>query len=94
MVSQLVCKLETGRTHQIRVHMASLGLPLLADALYGGKVVAPATRQMLHARELQFDDPVSGKLVQFSSPIASDMQAVMDAIDWDPVPTRPELPRL
>ncbi|WP_189609308.1 RluA family pseudouridine synthase [Pigmentiphaga litoralis] len=94
VVSQLVCKLETGRTHQIRVHMASLGLPLLADALYGGKVVVPAARQMLHARELQFDDPVSGKLVQFSSPIASDMQAVMDAIDWDPVPMRPELPRL
>lgn len=90
-VSEVVCKLETGRTHQIRVHMASLGLPLLADALYGGRVVAPATRQMLHARELRFDDPVSGEQVVCTSEIAADMRAAMDAIDW--LPPAPHAPR-
>lgn len=87
-VSELVCKLETGRTHQIRVHMASLGMPLLADVLYGGRAVAPATRQMLHARELRFDDPASGEPVVFTAPLPADMQATIDAVDWTAAPTQ------
>ncbi len=82
-VAEVACKLETGRTHQIRVHLASLGHPLLADTVYGGKLLEPASRQMLHARRLQFDDPASGEAVFFRAEVPPDMQAVMDAIEWE-----------
>lgn len=82
-VTEVECRLETGRTHQIRVHLASLGHPLLADTLYGGKAVEPAARQMLHAARLQFDDPVSGGSKVFRSPLPPDMQAVVQAIAWE-----------
>jgi 23S rRNA pseudouridine1911/1915/1917 synthase len=81
-VSQVACRLETGRTHQIRVHLASLGHPLLADTIYGGKSAPPATRQMLHARRLRFDDPATGQPVTFSAEPAADMQEVIDAVTW------------
>ncbi|GAA4337865.1 RluA family pseudouridine synthase [Pigmentiphaga soli] len=81
-VTEIHCRLETGRTHQIRVHLASIGHPLLADTLYGGKLVAPAARQMLHARRLRFDDPATGEPVVFTAEPPADMQAVIDAIDW------------
>ncbi len=76
------CVLETGRTHQIRVHMASIGHALVADTLYGGKCLAGATRQLLHARALRFDDFSSGERVSFESPLASDFQHVLDTIAW------------
>ncbi len=82
-VTQVVCRLETGRTHQIRVHMASLGHTLLADTIYGAKPIAPAARQMLHARALRFDDPAGGGEVSFEAPLPEDMLAVLEAIDWD-----------
>lgn len=66
--AEVVCRLETGRTHQIRVHLASLGHPLLADTIYGGKNIAGAQRQMLHARALHFDDPGGRGEVQFAAP--------------------------
>lgn len=66
--TEVVCRLETGRTHQIRVHLASLGHPLLADTIYGGKNIAGAQRQMLHARALHFDDPGGRGEVQFAAP--------------------------
>ncbi|OZI42269.1 RNA pseudouridine synthase [Bordetella genomosp. 5] len=82
-VTEIVCRLETGRTHQIRVHIASLGHPLLADATYGGKPLAGAQRQMLHARALHFDDPGGGGEVSFQAPVPADMSAVQETITWN-----------
>ncbi|WP_251863823.1 RluA family pseudouridine synthase [Achromobacter sp. Marseille-Q4962] len=82
-VSEVVCRLETGRTHQIRVHLASLGHPLLADALYGGKNAAGALRQMLHARALHFDDPAGRGAVSFHADPPPDMLQVQEAIEWN-----------
>ena len=82
-VCEVVCRLETGRTHQIRVHMASLGHPLLADVLYGGKTVAGAGRQMLHARALHFEDPGGRGEVRFSAAVPADMAQVQENIVWN-----------
>jgi 23S rRNA pseudouridine1911/1915/1917 synthase len=82
-VTEVACRLETGRTHQIRVHLASLGHALLADTLYGGKLVEPARRQMLHATRLQFDDPANGEAVVFHADPPDDMRAVIDAVIWE-----------
>jgi 23S rRNA pseudouridine1911/1915/1917 synthase len=81
-ISQVTCRLETGRTHQIRAHLASLGHPLLGDTLYGGRVIDGATRQMLHAHQLQFEDPVRGGSVEFTAPPAADMLKVIEQISW------------
>ncbi|MFK8793699.1 RluA family pseudouridine synthase [Planococcus plakortidis] len=70
--SHVRLKLNTGRTHQIRVHMAHLGHPLLGDDLYGGRRELIA-RQALHCTELQLDHPVSGKRLAFTSVLAGDM---------------------
>lgn len=53
----------TGRTHQLRVHMAAIGHPILGDALYGGEIGNTATRLLLHARELSFPHPLSKQLL-------------------------------
>ncbi|HEY9281076.1 MAG TPA: RluA family pseudouridine synthase [Eoetvoesiella sp.] len=82
LVTEVICRLETGRTHQIRVHMMSLRHPLVADVLYGGKPVAGAMRQLLHARALSFDDFSSGERVSFEAPLADDFTAVLDTIAW------------
>jgi len=71
------CKLHTGRTHQIRVHMAALGHPLVSDAVYGGEPAAGMTRQALHARRLGFEHPVSGEALTFISPVPADLEAAM-----------------
>ena len=81
-ISQVTCRLETGRTHQIRVHLASLGHPLLGDTLYGGRLIEGAVRQMLHAQHLRFEDPASGGEVEFQAPPAPDMAGVMGHIAW------------
>ena len=81
-VSQVLCRLETGRTHQIRVHLVSLGHPLLGDTLYGGRELGSAKRQMLHAWRLSFEDPVSGETVTIESEPPKDMLAVMQEIAW------------
>jgi 23S rRNA pseudouridine1911/1915/1917 synthase len=67
------CTLQTGRTHQIRVHMASLGHPLVADAVYGGAPAAGLQRQGLHAFRLAFVHPVTGQALEFQAPLPSDM---------------------
>jgi 23S rRNA pseudouridine1911/1915/1917 synthase len=69
------CTLETGRTHQIRVHMASIGHPLVGDALYGGQPTAQLQRQALHAFRLAFEHPVTGSPLAFCSELPADMQA-------------------
>ena len=65
--------LQTGRTHQIRVHMASIGHPLVADALYGGAPAAGMQRQALHAFRLAFPHPASGEALEFLAPVPADM---------------------
>jgi 23S rRNA pseudouridine1911/1915/1917 synthase len=66
------CTLHTGRTHQIRVHMASIGHPLVADATYGGRPLAGMRRQALHAYHLGFDHPVDARAMAFHAPIPND----------------------
>lgn len=82
-VTEVICRLETGRTHQIRVHMAALKHPLLADELYGGKVSNGVTRQMLHARALSFDDPGSNRRVSFQADPPSDFLAALKGVAWE-----------
>ena len=94
--SLLQCQLETGRTHQIRVHLAHIGHPLVGDPLYGGGLKLPrgATpgliaalrgfrRQALHAERLSFEHPVSGELLSFSAGRPADQLALIEALRAD-----------
>ncbi|WP_088282964.1 RluA family pseudouridine synthase [Ideonella sp. A 288] len=72
-VTALRCRLHTGRTHQIRVHLAHRGFPLVADALYGGRPLRGLLRQALHATELAFEHPVDGRPMVFHSPLPADL---------------------
>ncbi len=71
------CTLHTGRTHQIRVHMASTGHPLVADTLYGGTSAAGMTRQALHAFRLAFVHPLTEQALEFHAPLPPDMRAAL-----------------
>jgi 23S rRNA pseudouridine1911/1915/1917 synthase len=88
---------KTGRTHQIRVHLAAIGCPVLCDGLYSGRTrIEPAffglsggvaeagepliERQALHAASLAVDHPVTRARLEFSAPLPSDMQRVLDAL--------------
>ncbi len=71
------CILHTGRTHQIRVHMASLGHPLIADVVYGGTCVAGMQRQALHATRLAFVHPITGLDMAFEAPPPDDFKALL-----------------
>src|SRR5690606_32005569 len=88
--------LETGRTHQIRVHMASLGAPLVGDPLYGGRPKFPRRpterlrkelegfrRQALHAMRLELEHPVTGQPLEIGSPLPEDLERLLDALRED-----------
>jgi len=79
--SLLTCQLETGRTHQIRVHLASIGNAVVGDDTYGGiRRSFSMHRPFLHARELAFMHPVTGEEVRFDSPLPDDLQVVLDTL--------------
>jgi len=86
-------QLETGRTHQIRVHLAHAGFPIVGDRVYGGRLTLPKgasealrqalrefPRQALHAARLQFDHPVTGRPIECRSPLPADMLALLEAL--------------
>ncbi|GAB3760282.1 RluA family pseudouridine synthase [Ramlibacter monticola] len=75
----VLCTLETGRTHQIRVHMAHIGHPLVADALYGGAPAGGLQRQALHAFRLAFVHPVTGEPLALHAPLPPDLRAAWAA---------------
>ncbi|PAU74327.1 23S rRNA pseudouridine(1911/1915/1917) synthase RluD [Halomonas salipaludis] len=90
------CKLETGRTHQIRVHLAHKRFPLIGDALYGGRLKLPPgaddalkellrgfPRQALHARKLAFVHPASGQRVEYRAELPDDMLMLLDYLRDD-----------
>ncbi len=92
----LECRLETGRTHQIRVHMQHLKHPIIGDPLYGGSLKLPKgasedliaqlrgfRRQALHAETLEFAHPVSGEPVRCTAPVPEDMQQLMRVLRED-----------
>ena len=70
--------LETGRTHQIRVHMAAIGHPVLGDRQYGGRLAYGLTRQFLHATRLSFPHPATGEEVDVESPLPDDLGAALE----------------
>jgi len=79
--SLLECRLETGRTHQIRVHLSSIGHPLIGDPWYGQRrPTLGLDRPFLHASRLELDHPGSGARVAFESPLPADLQAVLDGL--------------
>lgn len=77
----VACRLETGRTHQIRVHMKSIGHPLAGDPLYGPRKTLPGHGQYLHARELGFKHPRTGKELLFTAPLPANFQQMLDKLD-------------
>ncbi len=92
--SLIACRLETGRTHQIRVHMASIGHPLLGDPVYGAgfktkaaqlsegarAALAGLSRQALHAAALGFEHPITGEALRFDSPPPPDLLRLIEAL--------------
>ena len=80
-VTELVCHLETGRTHQIRVHLQAIGHPVVGDPRYAGvRQSLPVSRQFLHAEHLAFRHPVTGHPVEADSPLPADLRAVLDRL--------------
>jgi hypothetical protein len=85
----LACRLRTGRTHQIRVHLAAIGHAIVGDSVYGGvhtrvqhdiRAVQRLARPFLHAERLAFTHPRSGERVSFEAPLPADLLAVLDDI--------------
>jgi 23S rRNA pseudouridine1911/1915/1917 synthase len=77
--SLLECRLETGRTHQVRVHMAAIGRPIVGDVRYGGRdaSVLSLERPFLHAHELSFDHPATAERRTFSSELPADLEEIL-----------------
>ncbi len=74
------CHPKTGRTHQIRVHLAKLGHPIIGDRVYSRKQTIDAPRQMLHAHQLGFTHPATGKWLEFTAPMPDDMERIVRAM--------------
>ena len=82
-VALLECQLETGRTHQIRVHLRAIGHPVIGDPTYGPGRADDAfglSRPFLHARSLSFSHPISGRTVRAESPLPDNLAAVLDSL--------------
>jgi len=78
VVSHVVCRLETGRTHQIRVHLSAIGHPLIGDGTYGGhREGLELGRPFLHATHLSFDHPVTGLRLSFKTSLPDDLQNLL-----------------
>jgi 23S rRNA pseudouridine1911/1915/1917 synthase len=92
----LKVKIETGRTHQIRVHMASLGHPVVGDALYGApREIRPKTgppislaRNFLHSAEIAFSHPTTGEVLSLSTPIPGQLEAFLAQVGMKPAPQK------
>jgi 23S rRNA pseudouridine1911/1915/1917 synthase len=76
--SLLRLRLETGRTHQIRVHLQAIGHPIAGDPEYGTAGLFGLERQFLHAARLAFDHPISGERVELRSPLPADLRAALE----------------
>ena len=80
-VTELACTLETGRTHQIRVHLRSIGHPVVGDVRYdGARQSLPVDRPFLHAEVLELAHPITGEALRFESPLPEDLRAVLDRL--------------
>ena len=84
VVSLLECRLETVRTHQIRVHLAAIGHPVVGDDRYGGRPLPGADRPFLHAHHLAFDHPADGRRLSFGSELPDDLRAVLSRAGLQP----------
>lgn len=81
-VAEVTCRLETGRTHQIRVHMKAIGHPIVGDARYGGgRTPVRSPRPFLHAAELGLTHPATGERVRWEAPLPEDLASVLAALD-------------
>lgn len=81
-VSRLTCRLETGRTHQVRVHLQAIGHAIVGDERYrGARPALPAPRPLLHAAHLGFEHPSTGARLHFDAPVPDDLQAVLDLLE-------------
>lgn len=83
-LSLLRLRLESGRTHQIRVHMAWMGHPLAGDCLYGGSMAYGMDRTALHAGMVTFVQPFTGEVLKFQDPLPEDMANLASAMGWVP----------
>lgn len=78
--SVVECRLDTGRTHQIRVHLAAIGHPVVGDDRYGAEHAGLIDRPALHARRLSFEHPATGETMSFESPVPADLTALLDRL--------------
>jgi len=86
--SWLRCELETGRTHQIRVHLAAIDHPVLGDRTYGPRTGSPLiSRVALHALRLEFEHPTTGDVLGFDSPLPADLIALRRSLGFDTEPS-------
>ncbi len=74
-------RLDTGRTHQIRVHLQAIGHPVCGDPEYGTAGMLGLERQFLHSARLAFEHPVSGERIDVSSPLPADLQRALEAAE-------------